>query len=222
MCISLTMKSGILGAAIVAAISITACGGSDDEAGGSAGAGTGATGGSSGGGGSGGSSGSAGSGAAGSGGTSGGGGSAGQSNGGSAGASAACTGSAMYTVSFDAAWSAATHPTDFPSSAHWSPLIGATHNASVSLWKAGATASDGIEQMAESGGTTLLKGEISAAQGQGTVQHLLSGSGVNPSPGQTSLDFENQQQPPLGVAHDHDRAKSRLVRRRARSRIVRQ
>ena len=44
--------------------------------------------------------------------------------------------------------------------------------------------------MAETGGTTTLKSEIATAQGQGTMQHLLSGSGVNPSPGKTSFDFQ--------------------------------
>ena len=38
---------------------------------------------------------------------------------------------AEYTVTFDAAWSAATHPEDFPGKPHFSGLIGATHNGDL-------------------------------------------------------------------------------------------
>ncbi len=69
---------------------------------------------------------------------------------------------ALYNVAFNATWSATTHPTDFPPGAHFSPLIGAVHNDSVSFWASGATASPGIEQVAETGGTGLLTGEIRA------------------------------------------------------------
>ena len=45
----------------------------------------------------------------------------------------------------------APHPLDFPSSAHFSPLIGATHTAEVGFWREGGAASDGIIDMAERG-----------------------------------------------------------------------
>ena len=49
---------------------------------------------------------------------------------------------ADYTVSFEAIWSSGTHPTNFPPNPHFSPLIGATHNASVVFWTpAGTSAS---------------------------------------------------------------------------------
>ena len=34
---------------------------------------------------------------------------------------------AVYRVTFEADWSSQTHPVDFPSSAHFSPLVGMTH-----------------------------------------------------------------------------------------------
>ena len=35
--------------------------------------------------------------------------------------------SARYNLTFNATWSAQTHPTEFPASAHFSGLIGMTH-----------------------------------------------------------------------------------------------
>jgi hypothetical protein len=43
------------------------------------------------------------------------------------------TPTAQYRVRFDATWSAATHPVQFPAAAHWSGLVGATHDATVSF-----------------------------------------------------------------------------------------
>lgn len=70
---------------------------------------------------------------------------------------------ATYRVVFDATWSRSTHPADFPSGAHFSPLIGAVHNDGVIFWALGDTATRGIEVMAETGGTGPLTSEIRAA-----------------------------------------------------------
>jgi len=37
---------------------------------------------------------------------------------------------AQYEVKFNATWSAATHPLDYPGDAHFSGIIGATHDPS--------------------------------------------------------------------------------------------
>ena len=50
-----------------------------------------------------------------------------------------------------------------PSGEHFTTLIGAVHNGSVTFWSNGGTASAGIESMAELGGTSTLKSEINAA-----------------------------------------------------------
>ncbi len=66
-----------------------------------------------------------------------------------------------YEVTFTAIWSNATHPdSNFPSNPHFSKLIGATHNNKDALWKPGEKSSDGIESMAETGGTDKLTEEI--------------------------------------------------------------
>ncbi len=58
---------------------------------------------------------------------------------------------AVYSLDFISNWSATTHPIDYPSAAHWSSLVGATHNSNVSFWKIGELASEGVEKVAEDG-----------------------------------------------------------------------
>ena len=98
---------------------------------------------------------------------------------------AAQTGEALYDVTFEATWSAGTHPGAYPAGAHFSPLIGATHNPGVGFWQPGGIATSGIESMAETGGTATLAGEINAAITAGTAKAVITGSGIN-SPGSTS------------------------------------
>lgn len=93
---------------------------------------------------------------------------------------------ATYRVTFEATWSAASHPAAFPSDAHFSPPVGATHEASVSLWSPGGLASPGMEQMAETGATALLNTEIAAAGAR--VGEPMSAAFLN-SPGQVETTF---------------------------------
>ncbi|MEQ1907759.1 MAG: spondin domain-containing protein [Vicinamibacterales bacterium] len=104
---------------------------------------------------------------------------------------------ARYHVTFDGTWSASSHPLEFPSSAHFSPLIGATHTAQVGFWHEGGAASDGIIDMAERGLTTRLSNEISAAIAAGTAERLVTGGNIGSSPGSAFADFEISQAQPL-------------------------
>ncbi len=97
---------------------------------------------------------------------------------------------ARYQVVFSATWSQQTHPTNFPSgSAHFSGLVGVTHNANVHFWRDGETASEGIRIMAELGGKTTLLNEIAPAIASGTAHFQLSGGGIGTSPGNVALTF---------------------------------
>ncbi|MFG0318805.1 MAG: spondin domain-containing protein, partial [Planctomycetota bacterium JB042] len=107
------------------------------------------------------------------------------------------TDAAEYRVTFLASWSATTHPTDFPTgSAHFSGLVGATHDAQVSFWAPGQLASPGIESMAETGSKSLLLGEVAAAFAAGSVESALSGGGIGPSPGSVAMTFSVSQSHP--------------------------
>ena len=96
--------------------------------------------------------------------------------------------SATYTVTFEAVWNSTTHPTDFPSNAHFSGLIGATHDSSVHFWERGELSTAGIQNMAEKGSKSPLDAEIDSAIMTGAAESLLSGDGTS-SPGSVSLDF---------------------------------
>ena len=72
--------------------------------------------------------------------------------------------SATYRVTFEGKFtaSALASGVSVPSGEHFTTLIGAVHNGSVTFWSSGGTASAGIESMAEVGGTSTLKSEINA------------------------------------------------------------
>jgi len=96
---------------------------------------------------------------------------------------------AQYRVVFNATWSEATHPTNWPSNPHFSGLVGGTHNEAVHFYRLGETASEGIRLMAELGQKSTLLNEIAPAIASGTAHFQLSGGGINPSPGSVSLTF---------------------------------
>lgn len=96
---------------------------------------------------------------------------------------------ARYQVVFNATWSHQTLPTNWPANAHFSGLVGGTHNANVHFWRDGETASEGIRLMAELGQKTTLLNEIAPAITNGTARFQLSAGGISPSPGSVSLTF---------------------------------
>lgn len=69
---------------------------------------------------------------------------------------------ARYTVSFTSVWNSTDHGT-LPGNAHWSDLVGMTHNSNVKLWELGELASVGIENAAENGVNTNLNMEVNMA-----------------------------------------------------------
>ena len=90
--------------------------------------------------------------------------------------------SARYRMTFEAVWSASTHPRNFPGNPHFSPLIGATHQAGAPFWMPGGLASPGMERMAETGAVSPLDAEI-RARDAGRAEALILGGGLRQSPG---------------------------------------
>ena len=81
-----------------------------------------------------------------------------------------------YTVTFTGNWNNQSTPGGVVGSAHFTTLIGAVHNSSVTFWRAGGTATPGVEAVAELGSTNTFESEITAA---GTnVKSTVSASGV--------------------------------------------
>lgn len=105
--------------------------------------------------------------------------------------------SATYELTFEATWSAGTHPIDFPPGPHFSGLIGGTHNDNVTFWEDGGIATNGIELMAEIGSKSALQSEVEDAIALGTGGAVVSGSGISPSPGSVSVVFTVTEDHPL-------------------------
>lgn len=103
------------------------------------------------------------------------------------------TSDAQYRVTFTSVWDNMKFPTNFPSNAHFSGLIGATHNDSISFWSSGVTASSGVKQVAESGGKSAFITEITAEQASGNADFLLDGNGIVSSPDDVSYEFSVNQ-----------------------------
>lgn len=106
-------------------------------------------------------------------------------------------GDAEYEVTFESTWSASTHPYNFPKNPHFSGLIGATHDSSVSFWAEGELASEGIKNVAEKGSKNPLNDEIDAAIAAHKAFNKLSGGGIGVSPGSVSLTFQVSNEYPL-------------------------
>ena len=103
---------------------------------------------------------------------------------------------ADYEITFDATWSAATHPSSYPTNAHFSPLVGGTHDANVSFWGPGAIASNGIELMAELGLSTPLQDEIDVEILNGFADQTLFGFPPH-GPGQVTMTITVDHDYPL-------------------------
>jgi len=96
---------------------------------------------------------------------------------------------ADYRITFEATWSAESHPTQFPASAHFSGLVGAVHNDQVTFWEPGQIATDGIELMAETGGKSIFLSEINSAIDSGYALSAIDGPGISVSPGSASIEI---------------------------------
>ena len=103
---------------------------------------------------------------------------------------------ARYRLTFDAVWSAETHPLNFPGNPHFSGLVGAVHNVQVRFWEPAQIATPGIQLMAETGGKSLLLSEVQTAIDAGLAQSAIDGSGIGTSPGSTSVEFTVSRQYP--------------------------
>jgi hypothetical protein len=90
--------------------------------------------------------------------------------------------SVVYEVEFISTWSANTHPTDFPSNAHFSPFVATSHLSSANLFIEGLDASDGLKAVAETGNTDKLEEELQVMINLGQAIDKVKGSSFD-SPG---------------------------------------
>ncbi|MCA8836588.1 MAG: putative Ig domain-containing protein, partial [Proteobacteria bacterium] len=105
---------------------------------------------------------------------------------------------ASYSVRFIADWSVANNGV-LPRGSHFSSLIGAVHDADYALWADGGIATNGIEVMAETGGVSSLRSEITTQITAGNARAIISGGG-NSASGTASAKFEAACAHPLASA----------------------
>src|SRR6267142_6750586 len=72
-------------------------------------------------------------------------------------------GPAEYTVIVKSTWTKVSHPFEYPSDAHFSGMIGASHNAKYSIFAVGRRPTPGLERLSEEGKHSPLSDEINAA-----------------------------------------------------------
>jgi hypothetical protein len=88
------------------------------------------------------------------------------------------TAPAEYTVIIKSTWTKATHPFEYPTGAHFSGMIGASHNAKYAIFAVGHRPTPGLEKLSEEGKHSPLDTEIKAAIDQGNALMLFESGGL--------------------------------------------
>jgi len=91
---------------------------------------------------------------------------------------AAPTTPAEYTVIIKSTWTKASFPLDYPSDAHFSGMIGASHNARYTIFAVGRRPTRGLERLSEAGKHSPLNDEIKQAIDQGNALALFESGGL--------------------------------------------
>lgn len=97
--------------------------------------------------------------------------------------SIAVASSAVFQVEIEVSWSVATHPVEFPPSAHLSDAITATHRADYVMFTDGNTATSGLELLAENGRLSVLQAELDEATRRARVGRTSRIQGIGNLPG---------------------------------------
>ncbi len=106
--------------------------------------------------------------------------------------------SARYRVTFVGEWTVASHPIDFPGGAHFSPLVGSIHNEEGFIWQANEIATNGMKEMAETGGTSILRSDINnMIMNTATTESLIRGPGSIGAEDVDAIEFDISESHPL-------------------------
>jgi len=95
-----------------------------------------------------------------------------------------------YRLHIEAAWTAESHPLDFPEHPTFSRMIGATHDLDYAMFRDGDTASSGLELIAERGRPSIFRIELEEARDRNLIGTVFEGGEIEDIPGKTTLSFE--------------------------------
>ena len=108
---------------------------------------------------------------------------------------------ATYKVNFCLNWNNNDFPTDYPSNAHFSKLIGWSHQSENDLFAIGKIASNGIKEMAELGDNSILKNELNNNIKDGKGLNFIIGNNLNNGVGTISFNIDvNEENPSVTLA----------------------
>jgi Spondin_N/Secretion system C-terminal sorting domain len=98
---------------------------------------------------------------------------------------------ATYSVTFTSNWTQMAHPHssgNLPSGAHWTKLVGATHNDQVVFVEMGGLASPGVEDIAELGNNTIFFSEVNSAIALNYANFIIDGDDLPTAEGQIVIN----------------------------------
>jgi len=85
---------------------------------------------------------------------------------------------AEYQVVVKSTWTPRNQPLEYPSGAHFSGLIGASHNANYEIFELGSRPTRGLERLSEEGKHSPLNDEIRAAIKAGSALEMFETGGL--------------------------------------------
>lgn len=98
---------------------------------------------------------------------------------------------ATYSVTFTSNWTQTAHPHssgNLPGNAHWSKLVGATHNDQVVFVEMGGLATPGVEDIAELGSNTIFFTEVNSAIALNYANSVIDGDDLPTAEGQIIIN----------------------------------
>lgn len=104
---------------------------------------------------------------------------------------------ATYKVELTIDWSANLAPFEFPDDAHLSSWIGLTHGNRFRLFEDGATASSGLELVAENGRSGILKAQFDELKRRQRIGSIVEADEIESVPGRVSTTFSTTKDHPL-------------------------
>jgi len=107
-----------------------------------------------------------------------------------------------YRITFTGRWNRSTTggALPIPSSAHFTSLVGTTHNSAFTMWALGSKATRGIELVAEDGNGNTLRQEVSAAKASGTADTAITVSSVGATTSSQGTFEASKAHPLLSLA----------------------
>ncbi len=95
----------------------------------------------------------------------------------------------IYKVTFNGTWNNVSNSSFYPRGAHFSPVVAWSHSIKNILFEEGGVSTDGIEQMAETGGIGKLEDELDSLVNRGFVFDFDNGK-VFDAPGTDEVFVE--------------------------------